>query len=136
QQPIHIDFASSTTGQQNGNKKAKAEAKHYVCDHAGCGCVFTRRFSLESHRKMHDPEPERPFQCGEAGCTKTFARKGDWTRHLASVHMKGGSQHKCNSCQTEFTREDALLRHYQRSKNCTTPPAVGGRKIKKRASQR
>ncbi|KAG0381084.1 hypothetical protein BGX24_012218 [Mortierella sp. AD032] len=37
---------------------------------------------------------------------------------------------------TEFTRKVALLRHYQRSKNCTTPPAVGGRMIKKRASQR
>ncbi|ORX92217.1 hypothetical protein K493DRAFT_139158, partial [Basidiobolus meristosporus CBS 931.73] len=56
--------------------------KKYGCD--VCGLHFARKFNLNVHIRGHDPKLARPFDCPE--CPKSFGRKHDLSRHLATVH--------------------------------------------------
>ncbi|KXS19539.1 hypothetical protein M427DRAFT_95172 [Gonapodya prolifera JEL478] len=81
--------------------------KRYQC-HL-CGHLFSRRYNLVTHARVHENARDRPYVCSEPGCGATFYRPPDLLRH-ATVHSKE-KPYQCQDCQKWFTRKDALKRH-------------------------
>ncbi|KAL8918123.1 MAG: hypothetical protein Q9172_005550 [Xanthocarpia lactea] len=59
--------------------KAKKGKKVHVCEHPGCGKVFTRAEHRKRHEANHNPEPA--FQCRVEDCRKPFQRADLLARH-------------------------------------------------------
>ncbi|KAI9197477.1 uncharacterized protein BJ171DRAFT_428056 [Polychytrium aggregatum] len=97
--------------------KEKLQERRYACDYEGCGRAFSRQFNLKAHKKTHEDCRDRPFECPI--CNQRFFRNHDLTRH-STVHTKV-KEWKCESCDKEFTRKDALARHVLRQ--CGTAAA-------------
>ncbi|WFD19460.1 hypothetical protein MCAP1_001690 [Malassezia caprae] len=57
-----------------------------------CSRAFARAYNLNTHLSTHDPDPSRakPFPCPYRSCRaeggRSFSRKHDLQRHVASVH--------------------------------------------------
>lgn len=90
-------------------RKRKAttfETARAICDHPGCGKMFSRVWNKEKyerttigfvrqvltlsfiasrHMAVHDSERERPFSCHEPGCDLSFVRRCDLKRHVKNV---------------------------------------------------
>ncbi len=66
--------------------------KRFQCDK--CDRAFSRAYNLQTHQATHDSNPARskPFICPYPRCQKdggrSFSRKHDLQRHVASVHDK------------------------------------------------
>ncbi|KAI8583819.1 hypothetical protein K450DRAFT_220125 [Umbelopsis ramanniana AG] len=73
-------------------------------------CHFSRRFNLQTHMRVHDPNRLKLFCCDVEGCGKNFDRRHDLTRHEATVH-RGERAYHCDYCEKPFSRKDALVRH-------------------------
>ncbi|KAF8159650.1 hypothetical protein B0H34DRAFT_655371 [Crassisporium funariophilum] len=110
-------FSEAATLQQHIRRHT--QEKPYVCDYPGCNKSFAITGALTIHKRTHNGDKPfkctycergfaessnlskhlrthtgaRPYICKEAGCTKTFARPDQLTRHKG-VHrkqVKGGT---------------------------------------------
>ncbi|KAL9000516.1 MAG: hypothetical protein Q9169_000809 [Polycauliona sp. 2 TL-2023] len=68
--------------------KAKKGKKVHVCEHVGCGKVFTRAEHRKRHEANHNPEPA--FQCRFEDCRKPFQRADLLARHMERQHEISG----------------------------------------------
>lgn len=111
----------------------------HLCDRA-----FARAYNLNTHLATHDPDPSKskPFPCPYPSCKadggRSFSRKHDLQRHVASTHEHEplpeddgevdengvrinvlaklglgtpGRKFRCEECGRAFVRRDALKRH-------------------------
>ncbi|KAN0060029.1 hypothetical protein ACQY0O_008002 [Thecaphora frezii] len=128
----------SPASRGNGNPPAK----RFQCPK--CERAFARAFNLNTHLATHDPDPSRskPYPCPYPSCKseggRSFSRKHDLQRHVASVHefepepgingdpgeINGdtgglaslglgtpGKKFRCEACGRSFVRRDACNRH-------------------------
>ncbi|KND00351.1 uncharacterized protein SPPG_04674 [Spizellomyces punctatus DAOM BR117] len=116
--PEATELASPLGAESKAREARRRVTKKYTCPIDGCNRDFTRRFNLETHLKIHDPNRERPFSCDI--CGKAFLKASDLARH-GSVHNET-KQHSCPAlgCGKRFSRSDALRRHMKTS-GCTDP---------------
>lgn len=130
---------------QGPSPKQEAAQKRFQCPK--CSRAFARAYNLSTHLSTHDPDPSRakPFPCPYRSCRaeggRSFSRKHDLQRHVASVHewepepgIHGdsgdvgegqdtgglaslglgtpGKKFRCEQCGRAFVRRDALRRHH------------------------
>lgn len=130
---------------QEPSLKQEAVQKRFQCPK--CSRAFARAYNLSTHLSTHDPDPSRakPFPCPYRSCRaeggRSFSRKHDLQRHVASVHewepepgIHGdsgdvgegqdtgglaslglgtpGKKFRCEQCGRAFVRRDALRRHH------------------------
>lgn len=130
---------------QERSSKQEAVQKRFQCPK--CFRAFARAYNLSTHLSTHDPDPSRakPFPCPYRSCRaeggRSFSRKHDLQRHVASVHewepepgIHGdsgdvgegqdtgglaslglgtpGKKFRCEQCGRAFVRRDALRRHH------------------------
>ncbi|GBE81132.1 hypothetical protein SCP_0308580 [Sparassis crispa] len=100
----------TTSATQAASASRRRNEAHFVCPVPGCGSTFTRRFNLRGHLRSHTAE--RPFLCEWPGCNKGFARQHDCRRHQA-LHASRSQGHLCQGCGKNFSRLDALNRHWR-----------------------
>lgn len=62
---------------------ARAPARTFVCPEPACRRVFSKRWNLQTHSRIHDGT--RPFEC--ALCAKSFMWKSSLKSH-ARMHAK------------------------------------------------
>lgn len=98
--------ASGSSGNSVISVRDKGGRSKFACDYPNCGKSFTRRFNLQTHMKIHNPERERQHKCSL--CSKTFYKEYDLQRHLTTHHDP--SKYEC-VCGRKYTRTDALRRH-------------------------
>lgn len=94
--------------------------KRFECPREGCPMRFSRRFNLQTHMRVHDPNRHKKFRCDIDGCGKNFDRRHDLSRHEATVH-RGERAYHCEYCEKPFSRKDALVRHVT-VKGCPNQP--------------
>lgn len=101
-------------------KACKKAEEIYKCEF--CQKTFTKKYSLNSHRKTHSTA--KPFQCSH--CERSFARNHDRRRH-EFLHQ-GIKRFQCGGvlkdgvtqwgCGKRFTRADGLGRHFRTDVGC------------------
>lgn len=131
--------------QRSASTSDLASQKRFQCPK--CSRAFARAYNLNTHLSTHDPDPSRakPFPCPYKSCKseggRSFSRKHDLQRHVASVHewepepgvsestgevVSGGDtgglaslglgapgkKFRCDKCMRAFVRRDALRRHH------------------------
>ncbi|KAI8637454.1 hypothetical protein BD408DRAFT_424488 [Parasitella parasitica] len=100
---------TKTTSPKNGSvAKIPKETKLYQCPL--CSHVSKRRYNLSTHIKTHNKDRVKEFDCLHPHCQKSFDRRHDRDRHLATVH-RGERSFTCTDCKSHFSRRDALNRH-------------------------
>ncbi|CEP16093.1 hypothetical protein [Parasitella parasitica] len=120
------DTAATASGRSSSAKKTKTstssfkkgtapktakepkEPKLHKCPL--CSHVSKRRYNLWTHVKTHNKDRIKEFDCLHPGCPKSFDRRHDRDRHLATVH-RGERSFNCPDCKSVFSRRDALSRH-------------------------
>lgn len=137
--PVHVEMQRSASANDLGSQK------RFQCPK--CSRAFARAYNLNTHLSTHDPDPSRakPFPCPYKSCKaeggRSFSRKHDLQRHVASVHewepepgvnertgevVEGGDtgglaslglgapgkKFRCEKCSRAFVRRDALRRHH------------------------
>ncbi|KAI8816493.1 uncharacterized protein EV422DRAFT_501156, partial [Fimicolochytrium jonesii] len=85
----------------------------HTCPHPGCNRQFSRRFNLQSHVEIHDPNRARAYDCPT--CPRKFFKHHDLARHLVTHAQE--KRFVCNDCGKRYSRVDALKRHIV-SKGC------------------
>lgn len=125
------------------SKGSSGPVKRFPCPK--CDKAFARAYNLNTHLSTHDPDPNRskPFPCPYPSCKseggRSFSRKHDLQRHVASIHEKEaepgilgdpeevvngdtgglvslglgtpGKKFRCDNCGRSFVRRDACNRH-------------------------
>ena len=125
------------------SRGSSGPAKRFPCPK--CDKAFARAYNLNTHLSTHDPDPNRskPFPCPYPSCKseggRSFSRKHDLQRHVASIHEKEaepgihgdpeeviggdtgglvslglgtpGKKFRCDNCGRSFVRRDACNRH-------------------------
>ena len=139
------DAPASTEMQRSVSATDPNTQKRFQCPK--CSRAFARAYNLNTHLSTHDPDPTRakPFSCPYRSCKseggRSFSRKHDLQRHVASVHewepepglnestgevVEGGEtgglaslglgapgkKFRCEKCSRAFVRRDALRRHH------------------------
>jgi hypothetical protein len=152
-------FTRTAGAYQLGSSNADADdspIKRFQC-HL-CERAFARAYNLNTHLATHDPDPakSKPFPCPYPSCKadggRSFSRKHDLQRHVASTHENEpvpeddedvdengtrvsilaklglgtpGRKFRCEDCGRAFVRRDALKRH-QCVPTALTPPSSNG----------
>ncbi len=99
------------------------KSQDYKCDEDGCGKVFTRKFSLDRHKKTHAFELGRPFQC--SFCPYQAMTQQAVGRHEQRVHSDGREDRECEFCHRVLRNvKEETLTHHQRY--CEENPAYEG----------
>lgn len=102
--PEHITADSTLETHSPSRMQQTILPKRYPC------LICHKRFSsadiLRQHSRIHAGE-SRPFSCHM--CTKSFLRKRELDRHLAT--HTGMKPFQCSSCDKRFGRKDKLVRH-------------------------
>ncbi|XP_063442626.1 zinc finger protein 320-like [Mytilus trossulus] len=81
-----------------------------------CGDNFNTKQALLEHKKKH--QDDRPYNCTENGCTKTFASVSGLWSHKRRVHRMSieDGKNKCEVCDKIFGQkghlQDHMLTHY------------------------
>ena len=84
----------------------------YACTWENCDRVFSRPCRLEEHVRSHTGE--RPFQCDEDGCGKTFVRDYHLSRHKKISHAHDRPHHCSHKgCGLGFATPQRLRLHEQ-----------------------
>ena len=74
--------------------KNKSTENNFQCE--GCDKSFTKKRSLERHRKVtHEGYRENCTKC-----SKTFTRKEFLISHIKTVHSNTKPEFKCESCNS------------------------------------
>ncbi|XP_052861521.1 zinc finger protein 883-like [Anopheles cruzii] len=81
-----------------------SEHRDYICD--SCGMSFAVKFSLDEHRKRH--EPVRPYKCEY--CPLEYYTKAEKHFHVRQVHLKT-YEVKCKECGLRFKHNAELKQH-------------------------
>ncbi|KAG2211229.1 hypothetical protein INT47_006349 [Mucor saturninus] len=98
--------SSSSEEMAPQKKRQNKDKKKFQCEI--CGLVSKRKYNLTTHIKTHDKNRVKDFSCNQ--CAKSFDRRHDRDRHLATVHRHERS-FACRHCKSHFSRGDALNRH-------------------------
>jgi ribosomal protein L44E len=78
------DFGALTFNGRIKRTYTKPENANFRCDQ--CGRAFQRAYNLRSHlANVHNRHRARQHPCEYDGCTNTFVRRTDLTRHEESV---------------------------------------------------
>lgn len=72
-----------------------------------CRKMYSTRNRLKKHAAIHSVE--RPYQCRNEGCSKTFKTSG--TRRIHERSEMGDKPFKCDFCPGAFARADHLKKH-------------------------
>jgi len=145
---VGVDIKQTKRGKIGDTKlpeTVETMQKRFQCPK--CSRAFARAYNLNTHLSTHDPDPSRakPFPCPYRSCRaeggRSFSRKHDLQRHVASVHewepepgVHGdttevgegqetgglaslglgapGKKFRCEHCGRGFVRRDALRRHH------------------------
>ena len=77
-----------------------------------CPKVFSNKYSLQKHSKVH--LDSQRYTCQK--CGKTFHKHHFLTSHIALEHQEGGANRKitCKKCDKGFLYESQLKRHFTR----------------------
>jgi uncharacterized Zn-finger protein len=70
----------SSQGERRPSRAQKGKRVH-VCEHPGCGKVFTRAEHRRRHELTH--RSKKLHACPHAGCTKAFHRADYLAQHIA-----------------------------------------------------
>lgn len=138
-------LADTERGSHESRTTSDPTQKRFQCPK--CSRAFARAYNLNTHMSTHDPDPSRskPFPCPYRSCRaeggRSFSRKHDLQRHVASVHEMEpepgilgdsgemgegqetgglaslglgtpGKKFRCEQCGRAFVRRDALRRHH------------------------
>ncbi|KAF7298019.1 Glucoamylase [Mycena chlorophos] len=90
----------------------------FSCD--TCSKTFLRESHLHAHSRSHLPESDRPFVCGEQGCTKRF-----WTAQHLRVHTDWHNGAKPFVCPEDDCGESFAKNHQLRTHRATAHAAPG-----------
>ena len=107
--PSSIRPEKRTNGHLSTSRAKKRRVSNNPISHSGTGAVR--------------------FPCRIPGCNQVCKTQGDLKRHESILAHKPPSW-ECRRCHYQFTREDALKRHYKNLPNCVnvkTNPRLGGR---------
>ncbi|KAL7315127.1 hypothetical protein PS15m_006620 [Mucor circinelloides] len=101
---------TKTSSAKKGTTTAKQNKSVKLFQCPLCPHMSKRRYNLSTHMKTHDKNRVKEFNCLHEGCQKSFDRRHDRDRHLATVH-RGERSYNCSECKSHFSRRDALNRH-------------------------
>ncbi|CAO3627152.1 unnamed protein product [Cunninghamella blakesleeana] len=106
--------SSSSLSSSSSSSSSSTMNGLFICDFENCGKEFGRKYNLNSHKLSHSKE--KPHKCDYNNCVKRFARLHDLRRHyLIHTNVK---PHVCKYCGDDFSRSDALTRHYKKKEVC------------------
>lgn len=81
------------------------EVVGHCCDI--CAKLFSTKYSLNRHLKIHEKNPSADFHCSE--CGKSFFVKQYLTNHVYKVHKK--MVFMCEHCGSNFPSKNSLINH-------------------------
>jgi len=109
-----------------------------------CGKQLANKTSLKTHRKVHEANGGKDFECSVCNrmfraktirdrhqksvhegakdfkcliCSKLFSRKEHVATHISTVHH-GEKKFKCSKCEKTYTEKQALTKHQKSNPNC------------------
>ncbi|CAG2160479.1 unnamed protein product [Oppiella nova] len=99
-----IASTSSSGDDSVGNERP------FVCLYPDCGKRFTRKSTLNRHKRLHSGE--KPFKCDYSDCGQCFAPKNILNRHKSVVHLNEKRfQFDYKGCGQRFEKDMHLNRH-------------------------
>ncbi|KAJ3323320.1 transcriptional repressor [Blyttiomyces sp. JEL0837] len=90
QQEVLMVQQMGAISNSGGEASPKREKKKHICNHEGCGKVFTTSGHLARHRKLHSGV--KGFTCPVPGCPNKFARRDNMVQHAKSHFRKLAQQ--------------------------------------------
>ena len=92
------------------SRPSSTRPKKYICTFASCNKAYARPKALAEHIRSHTNE--RPFECSELDCGKTFRREDHLRRHVQIAH-KNERNYICTweGCQKRFCDSAKLKTH-------------------------
>ena len=107
--PLQLPLSTSSTPTTSSSISSSAEprARSFAC--LECQQVFSTRFSLKRHEKLH--KGDRPFICPNPDCKRPFSEKCSLIRHLRT--HTGERPYQCSfpNCRRTFADRTNHKRH-------------------------
>lgn len=107
-----IKCQTSDTGVISTNEKQKGKQVEVLHNCKICPKVFSNKYSLQKHLKVHE-DPQR-YVCQH--CKKSFHKHHFLKSHIALEHEARGKNGKiaCSKCDKTFAYESQMKRHFSR----------------------